>query len=290
MSTLSTPPQPTNPRTSPRTNTWMQPYSSSRPFMPVTANLSELMSSKHPTKPTSPILPAESRHRIQGAHLAGAGLLFAVGLATHHLPGKVVGPSAGKFLFSPDWKSWARVGLGVAAVGQLNKGFQWKPPAWLTGLESAAVITPMALRFNKASGLTLLMVAPLVAAAVQANQWAQQFYVNDLKAQCHLPESVARLGVSLSVGGLSIVASLLAHRQLRNLPIEKLPLKNFPWLQRKAQDLKKNLTEIMGTGALIQTCPRGCSPSIICMSEIGEMIGGLWQGHQQQKQNNPRKS
>ncbi len=282
MSTLSTPPQLTSP--------WTQTAPASRSFIPIKADLSGWSKTTLPAKPAHGLLPTETKRPIQGANLAWAGLLFALGLATHHFPGKAAGASTGKFLFSPDWKSWARVGLGVAAVGQLNKGFQWKPPAWLTGLESAAVITPMALRFNKASGLTLLMMAPLVATAVQTNQWAQKFFVNDLKEYCNLPESVSRLGVSLSVGGLGILASLLAHRQLRNLPIEKLPLKNFPWLQHKAQTLKKNLTEVLGTGALLQTCPRGCSPSIICMSEIGEMVGGLWQGHQQQTQHNPGKS
>ncbi len=274
MSTLSTPPHIANP--------WMQPYPSVLPFAP--ANTAAPSSAKANPAGQASIskTPTESKHSPRWSNLAWAGLLFSLGLATHHLPGKAISPNTGKFLLSPDWKSWARVGLGVATVGQLNKGFQWKPPAWLTGLESAAVITPMALRLNKTAGVTLLLVAPLVAAAVQTNQWAQQFFVKDLKELCNLPESVSRLGVSLSVGGLGVLASLMAHRQLRNLPIEKLPLKNFPWLQRKAQDLKKNLTEILGTGALIQTCPRGCSPSIICMSEIGEMIGGLWQGHQQQ--------
>ncbi|WP_303673807.1 hypothetical protein [Vampirovibrio chlorellavorus] len=276
MSTLSTPPQLTSP--------WIKTTPASRSFIPVMTDLSGRNQATLPTQPAPRLLPSETKHPVQGAKLAWAGLLFALGLATHHFPGKAASASAGKFLFSPDWKSWARVGLGVATVGQLNQAFQWKPPAWLTGLESAAVITPMALRFNKASGLTLLVVAPLVATAVQTNQWAQKFFVKDLKEYCNLPESVSRLGVSLSVGGLGVLASLLAHRQLRNLPVEKLPLKNFPWLQHKAHTLKKNLTEVLGTGALLQTCPRGCSPSIICMSEIGEMVGGLWQGHQQQTQ------
>lgn len=280
MSTLSTTPHIASP--------WMRPTPSGLSFAPANIAVPSTAKANHAGQAPLSKTPMDTRHNPQWANLAWAGLLFSLGLATHHLPGKAISPSTGKFLLSPDWKSWARVGLGVATVGQLNRGFKWKPPAWLTGLESAAVITPMALRFNKTAGVTLLLVAPLVAAAVQANQWAQQFFVKDLKEHCNLPESVSRLGVSLSVGGLGILGSLVAHRQLRNLPIEKLPLKNFPWLQRKAQDLKKNLTEILSTGALIQTCPRGCSPSIICMSEIGEMIGGLWQGHQQQTQSSKK--
>jgi hypothetical protein len=222
---------------------------------------------------------------IKPAHLASAGLLFSLGLVTHHLPGKAVSPKTFRFVLPPDWKSWARVGLGIATVGQINKGMNWQPPAWLTGVESAAVITPMALRFSKASGLTLLLVAPLVASIVQTSQWANQAFVKDLKQQWKVPEPLSRLFISLTVGGLGIMGSIMFHRQIRNLPVEKLPLNNYPALQKRAETLKKNLSEILGPSMLLRTCSRGCSPSIICLSEIGEMVGGMW--HWFQNRSNP---
>ncbi|WP_373531281.1 hypothetical protein [Vampirovibrio sp.] len=227
-------------------------------------------------------LTPPNRPPIEAGHLATAGLLFTLGLATHHLPGKALKPETFKFFLPPDWKSWARVGLGVATVGQLNQGMNWKPPAWLTGIESAAVITPMALRFSKASGLTVLLVAPLVAGIVQTSQWANQAFVKDLKQQLKVPEPLSRLMISLTVGGLGILGSLLFHRQIRNLPVEKLPLKQYPSLQKRAEALKKNLTEILGPSMMLRTCPRGCSPSIICLSEIGEIVGGMWHWFQGQ--------
>lgn len=271
MTTLSALPYPINPLIAQR-----YPSPQSKGTAPDAGLGSHSLQMK--TNNASPSLPSPER---SWGKLGWAGLLFSLGLATHHLPAKAVSQTGKRFLISPDWKSWARVGLGIATVSQLNQGLQWKPPAWLAGLEAAAVITPMALRFNKASVLTFGLVAPLVAGMVQVNQWAQKLFIPDLKTYCHLPETLSRLGLSLSVGGLGILASLALHRQVRQLPLEKLPLKSFPGLRQKVEILQKNLTEILGAGATVQQCARGCSPSIICLSEIGEMIGGMWQGHQQ---------
>jgi hypothetical protein len=258
-------------------NTWPQHYPST--FTPYSGSLPQRAASpaiSNAANFSTPNPPPKKGKPIQPAHLARAGLLFSLGLITHHLPGKAVSPKTYQFVLPPDWKSWARVGLGVATVSQLNKGMNWQPPAWLTGVESAAVITPMSLRFSKTSGLTALLVAPLVASTVQTSQWANQAFVNDLKQQWHVPEPLSRLLISLTVGGLGIMGSMIFHRQIRKLPVEKLPLKKYPALQKRAETLKKNLGEILGPSMLLRSCSRGCSPSIICLSEIGEMLGGMW--------------
>lgn len=270
-------------------NTW--PHYHTNAFAPDPGILPRMVASPAGNKPisfSSPNSIPQPSKPIKPAHLASAGLLFTLGLVTHHLPGKAVSPKTFQFVLPPDWKSWARVGLGIATVGQINKGMNWQPPAWLTGVESAAVITPMALRFSKASGLTLLLVAPLVASIVQTSQWANQAFVNDLKQQWKVPEPLSRLVISLTVGGLGILGSLMFHRQIRNLPVEKLPLKNYPALQKKAETLKKNLSEILGPSILLQGCSRGCSPSIICLSEIGEMVGGMWHWFQNRPNSNEK--
>lgn len=201
-----------------------------------------------------------------------------VGLATHHLPGKVKSPENFKFLLPPDWKSWARVGLGIASVNQLNKGIGWKPPAWATGLLSAGVITPLALRFSKTTELTFLLIAPLVATSVQTSQWMNQAFSKDARQKWGVPEPVSRLMISLTIGGLGAVSAMAAHKAAPgwNLFGKKIfaPLAN-----------KK---EALGAFAT-QTCARGCTPSIICLSEIGETLGGMthWFKSRGQSDQNP---
>lgn len=210
--------------------------------------------------------PPDQPIKKQLGHLATAGLLFATGLATHHLPGKTISPKGYQFLLPPDWKSWARVGLGIGAVSQLSQGLGWKPPAWVTGVMSAAVITPMAMHFKKVTGLTFLLIAPLVAASVQASQWMNRAFTQDLKRQWKIPEPLSQLVISLGVGGLGIITSLALHKHAPNWKI---------FGKQLFEPLSAKHKEAMGSFIVQTSCARGCTPSIICLSQVGEMIGGI---------------
>lgn len=242
------------------------PYTVRQPFLPVKGvALSPNQPVSFSQKP-NPVNPPENPFKKQLSHLAIAGLLFATGLATHHLPGKVSNPAGSKFLLPPDWKSWARVGLGIGAVSQLNQGIGWKPPAWVTGVMSAAVITPMTLHFKKSAGLTFLLIAPLVAASVQASQWMNKAFTRDLKQQWKVPEPISQLLISLGVGGLGIVSAMALHKHAPNWTI--FGKKLFAPLASKNK-------EALGAFVVQTTCARGCTPSIICLSQVGEMLGGM---------------
>ncbi len=190
-------------------------------------------------------------------------MLFTTGLLTHHLPGKA--NLSNVFLLPPDWKTWTRVALGIGTVQQINKGIDRNPPAWLSGLESAAVITPMALKFHKTSLLTFLLVAPLVTASVQTSQWLNKAFTQDLKAQWHIPEAVTRLCFSFAVSATGILFAMLLHRKAPQIKV---------FGARPFAQLDPKLKEPAGAFAM-GSCARGCSPSIICLSEIGEMLGGM---------------
>lgn len=257
MSSLSSFPQPYD-------------YPFRQPYLPVNGTFATQTPLANPPKnaPGNAINMSRGENPVkkQLSHLALAGLLFTTGLASHHLPGKTVSPKGQRFFLPPDWKSWARVGLGIGTVSQLNQGMGWKPPAWVTGLMSAAVITPMAMHFKKAAGLTFLLIAPLVAVSVQASQWLNKAFTKDLKRQWGVPEPVSQLLISLSVGGLGVAGSLALHRHAPSWKI--LGKKIFEPLSPKHQ-------EAMGSFVVQTYCARGCTPSIICLSQVGEMLGGM---------------
>ncbi|MDX2084577.1 MAG: hypothetical protein SFZ03_04230 [Candidatus Melainabacteria bacterium] len=193
------------------------------------------------------------------SRLAVAALLVLTGMLTHQLP--AIAPKVGKTWMPVDWKPYARIGLGIAAVHELNQALGWKPPPWLGALEAVGVINPLALGLSVGTVAQGVVMAPLVAGTVQLSQKLCQALDHRLEGR-NVPPWVPRLGVSL---GLSAVGMAV-----------------YPKLFGA---FKKMLPEVIqaeinrgraAAGVVMATCPRGCSPgSIVCLSEMAEIFGGM---------------
>ncbi len=171
--------------------------------------------------------------------LLEAAAFAGVALASHRF--SAVKPLAGD-LVPRDWKVWARVFLGIGALHKLNEGMNWKPAPWLGGAEAVAVITPLAMLFNKKTLTQTLIMMPLVAGIVQGANEIYKRVNPPLESKFSIPPVITGLGLSALITG----ASLSAYRY-------------------------------MGISAAAAIgCVRGCSPgSIVCLSELGELMGGM---------------
>jgi hypothetical protein len=172
--------------------------------------------------------------------LINAGGLYAAGLLLHELPARSV--PGRRWLLPTDPKVWGRVFLGIGAIHQINKAFDWQPPPWLAGLEAVAVITPLVMRFKAGTLKQVALLAPVVAGVVQLASELNKRITDPLQERANIPPVVTRLAIAtaLALGGMK-VSKLLG----------------------------------MG-GAAAMTCARGCTPgSLVCLSEVGEMVSGM---------------
>jgi hypothetical protein len=192
-----------------------------------------------------------------GSLLAFGGLITGA-LLLHRLPGRNTFS-----LISSDWKDWARIVMGVLAVGSLNKALDWKPPTWLAALETVGVIAPLALGF-KADGLKqLLVMAPLVAGVVTGAAKLHEAVDKKLEQEYKIPPLVTRLAISV---GMAILG----------LKLYPVILKQVAKTGFLGQEIQKNANKAaVGIGTIV--CSRGCCTSAICLSEIGEMAGAFVQ-------------
>lgn len=192
-----------------------------------------------------------------GNLLAFGGLILAALLL--HNP-KL--PVHNKFkLISSDWKDWARIFLGVAAVSKLNKALDWSPPPWLGGIEAVALIAPLALGFNLDSLKQLAVMAPMVAGVVQGASTINDSVTEPLEKQYNVPAIVTRLGISVVMAGIGLALYPRVFRHVARTGI-------------LGKEIQKNAEKAaLGIGTIV--CSRGCCTSLICMSEIGEMAGAF---------------
>jgi hypothetical protein len=181
--------------------------------------------------------------RIGWKNLATAAGLFLGGRALYKvLPSKAAQSAR---ILSADWKDWARLVMGIVTVDQINKGFNWKPPGWLGGMEAAAVLHPLAVGFSTAGMRQLFWMAPLVGAVVGANNVLNDRLGPWLKENANIPELVSKVAISAGM----ITLGVLAAGRL-----------------------------FMGV------CLRGCcTGSMICFTEIAEMFAGLKAGNDHKK-------
>lgn len=177
--------------------------------------------------------------------LVGAVGLFTAGMLLHQLPVRTV-PGV-RFLLPTDWKVWGRVILGIITVNKVNKALDWQPPPWLGGMEAVSVITPLTMRFGPGTLKQLVLMAPVVAVVVQVASALNDWVTDPLKERFQIPRLVTRLGISLGLAAIGL-----------------------------------KFSKMLGIGgAVAMTCARGCTPgSIVCLSEVGEMISGMKIGMQ----------
>lgn len=201
--------------------------------------------------------------KLKSFALAGGFILGA--LLLHRLPVR----NLPKFpLISADWKDWARIIMGILAVGKINEGFNFKPPPWLGAIEAVAVINPLTMGFTRRSLGQMLVMAPIVAGVVQGANVLNEASAERLKERYGIPKLLTRLAISAAMVVLGVKVYPPVLRKAAQFGVLGQAAKV------EAQRTAGNV--FVGTEALV--CARGCCPSVLCLSEIGEMVGafGSW--------------
>jgi|GEM_PF-3072532 len=204
------------------------------------------------------------------ASYVGAGFLL------HKLPARL--PKDGlKTMLPADWKVWAKVGLGIAAVQKLNQTISWKPPPWLGALEAVSIINPIAVGISKNNLIQMGVMAPVVAIVVQAASSLQKKIAPSLQDKYGTPPVLTRLGLSLVLGIGSLVAYPFIYRRIASSGMLGKELKD--------QALESGSAF---ASAAFASCARGCSPgSFICLGEVADVVGsfGSWDKSKNNAQN-----
>src|SRR5690606_9445241 len=99
-------------------------------------------------------------------------------------------------LIPTDWKQWAKAGLGIAGINQLNQGLDWRPPLWLGTLQTVSILTPLLQKLEKGWLRQFFLLAPLITALVQVNHWISEKLEGPLERRLNVPPLVTQLGFS----------------------------------------------------------------------------------------------
>jgi hypothetical protein len=189
---------------------------------------------------------------------------FATGLLLHRLP--VRAEPGVRSLLPTDWKVWGRVILGILSVQKVNQAFAWQPPPWLGALEAVALINPVTMGFSRKSLAQMLLMAPVVATVVQGASMLSRALSVPLKERCDIPESLTRLVISIPMAWVGIKIYPRVFKSVARSGI----------LGKDLQEQAKSSGQALMGSAMMATCARGCTPgSLICMSEMGEIFGGV---------------
>jgi len=199
--------------------------------------------------------------------LATVAGYMGAGFLLHKLPPRL--PKDGlKTMLPADWKVWAKVLLGIAAVQKLNQTISWKPAPWLGALEAVSIINPIAVGISKNNLIQMGVMAPVVAVVVQAASSLQKKIAPPLEEKYGTPPVLTRLGISLALGVGSLIAYPFIYRRIAGSGILGKELKD--------QALESGSSF---ASAAFATCARGCSPgSFICLGEVADVVGsfGSW--------------
>lgn len=213
----------------------------------------------NPERPTySAHLKPKTSRRVKS--LATAGGLFTAAVLLKRLPER---PSA-YTLIPTDWKQWAKAGLGIAGISQLNQGLDWKPPLWLGTLQTVTILTPLLQKLEAGWLRRFAILAPLITGLVQVNHWLSETVEGPLEEKLHVPPLVTQLA-------FSVLTTIVGMKSFP--PLDKVAEKLF---NRSTAKTPMNGTTQSATVATGITCARGCCASTVCLNEIGEYGGALF--------------
>jgi hypothetical protein len=217
----------------------------------------------HPDKRTA-LLPG----------LAAVTGYIGAGFLLHQLPPRL--PKDGmKTLLPADWKVWARVILGIAAVQKLNQTINWKPPPWLGALEAVAIVNPIAVGVTKHNLIQMGVMAPVIASVVQLANTLQKKISKPLQDRYDTPPVLVRLGLSLALGIGSLIAYPFIYKRIATSGV----------LGKELKDQAMESGSAFASAAFA-TCARGCSPgSFICLGEVADVVGSLGTWNKNSKPN-----
>ncbi|MGE0200088.1 MAG: hypothetical protein AB7P76_03875 [Candidatus Melainabacteria bacterium] len=192
--------------------------------------------------------------------LAAAAGLLAGGVLLRRLPAR-----PGTFrVFSADWKDWARVVLGVGAVAHVNKALDWKPSPAVGALETVSVLTPLSMGLNRRMWPQLAVMAGLVPGLVSFTSRVSNWIDKRLNDQPGWVSLLPKLGVAAGAMGLGLTVYPRLFSQLARWGVLG---------QAARTEAARGGKVLLGAGAAV--CARGCCPAAFCLSELGEMLGGM---------------
>lgn len=242
--------------------TWAQ---TTRPYSRVGFDAPQLV----PLKPTAQSISPATLPAFPANQLAIAALAYLSGTLLSLLPTHSRPAIKGKtFLMPTDWKAYAKVGLGMTTVHGLNNFLGIKPPPFLQGMETVAIIQSLMLGVSKTNAKLFLVMGPLIGAYVQLADWIHKGIRQPLQQEAGLPPWVIRagLGIGMMAGGFWLLPKLYK------------PIFNTGWLGKELSEKAKQATM-----ATMVTCPRGCTVGgVVCLSEIAEILGSMGQWISQQ--------
>jgi hypothetical protein len=227
--------------------------------LPVIQNRDQFLpnSNKTGTSPFSNWLAEKSDNDIptpltvkqRAQHVAEAALFVGSVLALRRVP--AAHSRLHSSLISTDWKEWAKVGLGIAAIGQVNQAINWKPPLWLQSMINVMVVGPLATGFTKRNMIQAAILAPIVAGMAQTTQTLSEKSEKPFQQVFHIPPAVthALFSVGMMMAGLRI----------------------FPWVNNAIPVSASGAGSASARTGMISTCANGCCSSLVCVNDVGQL-------------------
>jgi hypothetical protein len=190
-------------------------------------------------------------------HVAKALGFFAAVLMLRKFPKGAAAQAASlhSTLIPSDWKEWAKVGLGIAGMSQVNQAANWKPPVWLNAMMNVAVVSPLVSGLSRQHVAQGLILAPVVGALAQATHYVSDKAQRPLQEKWNIPPVVSHAVFSV----LMVLASL----------------RIFPWVNSSIPPLQASADGSAVKTGLASACVNGCCSSVICVNDIGQLLAAL---------------
>ncbi|MCA9806833.1 MAG: hypothetical protein KC476_02665 [Cyanobacteria bacterium HKST-UBA06] len=219
--------------------------------------------------------PSVARRRpLNFKKLAMAAGAVLLGLGLGRLKARMPAQSAVGSLLPTDWKTYAQIASGVVAVRSFNSALDVQPPAWLTAVETSALLHPMTLGIKGHALRHLPVMAAYVGSVVGVTNWAVNAFDDHVGRDNHIPRWVPKLVLwaTAVVGGAKLYPALARQVAKSGMLGEAL--------QREARNGSAFVQSALGGGAAAgMMCANGCCPTAICAVEVGDALGSLFSGH-----------
>jgi hypothetical protein len=215
---------------------------------------STFQSSQARVHSSTPSLPQTSQQYKSLAKAVGF-ILPAIALAKF-APGQ--SERVAKEWLPSDWKVWAKMGLGIASMSQMNKAFNWTPPPWLGALMNVSLMAGLMTGLTRSSLKVIAILGPCMAALVQGTQYIGDKLEKPLHDNYNIPPWATRLGLSV----ISMGTGLMAFSPFFKWISPKMP-SVFQEQESAATAAKANQAKnpaIISTGC-------GCCGGPICLNE-----------------------
>ncbi|MCA9842508.1 MAG: hypothetical protein KC475_10340, partial [Cyanobacteria bacterium HKST-UBA03] len=204
--------------------------------------------------------------------LAAGAVLLGVGIG--RLKARMPAAAPVGSLLPTDWKTYAQIASGVVAVRSFNSALDVQPPAWLTAVETSALLHPMTLGIKGHALRHLPVMAAYVGSVVGVTNWAVNAFDDHVGRDNHIPRWVPKLVLwaTAVLGGAKLYPALTRRMAQSGLLGEAL--------QREARNGSAFVQSALGGGAAAgMMCANGCCPTAICAVEVGDALGSLFSGH-----------